>query len=128
MTIRAGILYDALFRHGWEKLNRSTLNITKFDATRITGTIECDRDGLLYTSIPYDGGWQVYVDGAEAEPVLVGDVMVSVPLTQGSHTVEFVYRNTAFTLGWKISAICLLLFATTAPIYYRTRKKGRFEK
>ena len=128
MTIRAGILYDALFRHGWEKLNRSTLNITKFDTTRITGTIECDRDGLLYTSIPYDGSWHVYVDGAEAEPVLVGDVMVSVPLTQGSHTVEFVYRNTAFTLGWKISAICLLLFATTAPLYYRTRKKGRFEK
>ena len=68
------------------------------------------------------------MDGQEAETVLVGDVMVSVPLTAGSHTIEFVYRNDAFSLGWKISAICLLLFGLTAPIYYRKRKKGRFEK
>ena len=128
MTIRAGILYEELFRHGWEKLNRSTMQITEFDTTRIQGTIDCDRDGLLYTSIPSDGGWHVYVDGAEVQPVLVGDVMISVPLSQGSHEVEFVYLNSAFQLGWKISAICLLLFAITAPIYYRTRKKGRFER
>ena len=128
MTVRAGILDDALFRLGYETLNASTLQITAFDTTSISGTIDCDRDGLLYTSIPQDGGWHAYVDGQEAETVLVGDVMVSVPLTAGSHTIEFVYRNDAFSLGWKISAICLLLFGLTAPIYYRKRKKGRFEK
>ena len=128
MTIRAAVLDDGLFRRGWEILNRSTLEITGFDTTRIAGTIECDREGLLYTSIPFDGGWHAYVDGQEVEPVLVGDVMVSVPLTVGSHDVEFVYRNASFGIGWKISAICLLLFAMTTPIYYRKRKKGRFEK
>ena len=54
--------------------------------------------------------------------------MVSVPLTAGSHEVEFIYRNSAFEIGWKISAICLLLLGMTAPIYYGKRKKGRFEK
>ena len=87
-----------------------------------------DREGLLYTSIPQDGGWHVRVDGQEVEPVLVGDVMVAVPLTAGSHEVEFVYHNAAFAIGWKISAICLLLFGMTAPIYYSKRRKGRFEK
>ena len=128
MTIRASILYDDLFRHGWEKLNASTLQITNFDTTRISGTIHCNRDGLLYTSIPQDGGWSVWVDGQVAEAVLVGDVMLSVPLSEGEHHVEFVYRNSAFELGWKISAICLLLFMITVPVYYRTRRKGRFEK
>ena len=128
MTVRAGILDDALFRRGYEILNTSTLEITDFDTTRITGTINCDRDGLLYTSIPYDGGWHAYVDGQEADITLVGDVMVAVPLTAGRHTVEYVYCNNAFSLGWKISAICLLLFGITFPLYYRRRKKGRFEK
>ena len=68
------------------------------------------------------------MDGEEAEPVLVGDVMLSLPLTEGAHTVEFRYRNDAFSLGWKISAICLLLFGLTAPIYYYKRKKGKFER
>ena len=127
MTVRAGILDDTLFRQGIEILSASTLEITNFDTTRITGTIDCDRDGLLYTSIPQDGGWHVYVDGEEADITRVGEVMVAVPVTAGSHTVEYVYHNDAFSLGWKISAICLLLFGITAPIYY-PRKKGKFEK
>ena len=128
MTVRAGVLDDELFRRGYEILNASTLEITGFESTRILGTIEAERDGLLYTSIPSDGGWRVLVDGEEVEPVLVGDVMLCVPLSQGSHEIMFVYRNSAFDLGWKISAICLLLLGITAPIYYRKRKKGKFEK
>ena len=128
MTVRAAILDDALFRQGYDILNASTLEITDFETTHITGRIDCDRDGLLYTSIPQDGGWSVRVDGEEAEITLVGDVMTGVYLTEGEHTVEFIYRNRAFELGWKLTAICALLFALTAPIYYRKRKKGRFEK
>ncbi|MBE6950194.1 MAG: hypothetical protein E7451_02530 [Ruminococcaceae bacterium] len=128
MTVRAAVLDDTLFRQGVEKLQASTLEITDFDTTRISGTIDCDRDGLLYTSIPQEGGWHVYVDGQEAEIRLVGDVMVAVELSQGRHEVEYVYRNEAFSLGWKISAICLLLLGITAPIYYTKRRKGHFEK
>ena len=128
MTVRAAVLDDNDFRRGVEKLQTSTLQITDFETTRIIGTIDCDRDGLLYTSIPQDGGWRAYVDGEETEITLVGDVMVAVPVTAGAHTVEYVYRNSAFELGWKISAICLLLFGITAPIYYRKRRKGHFER
>ena len=128
MTIRAAILDDALFRRGVEKLSESTLELKQFDTTYLCGTVDAARDGLLYTSIPQDGGWRAIVDGEEAETVLVGDVMLAVPMTAGEHTVEFVYENKAFAIGWKISAICLLLLATTAPLYYTKRKKGRFEK
>ena len=128
MTVRAAVLDDEIFRRGHEVLKASTLQITEFDTTRIVGTIDCDRDGLLYTSIPSDGGWSVTVDGEKAETILVGDVMTAAPLTEGSHEIEMTYRNAAFDLGWKISAICLLLFGLTAPIYYSKRKKGRFEK
>ena len=128
MTIRAAILDDTLFRQGVDRLSESTLELTAFDTTHITGTIDCAHDGLLYTSIPQDGGWSVIVDGEEAEITLIGDVMTAVYLSEGAHTVEFIYENKAFSLGWKISAICLLLFGMTAPIYYTKRKKGRFEK
>ena len=128
MTVRAAVLDDEIFRRGHEVLKASTLQITEFDTTRIVGTIDCDRDGLLYTSIPSDGGWSVTVDGEEAETILVGDVMTAVALTEGNHNIEITYRNAAFDLGWKISAIYLLLFGLTAPIYYSKRKKGRFEK
>ena len=128
MTIRAAVLDDDLFRQGVEKLSACPLELQEASATRLSGTINCDRKGLLYTSIPQDGGWHAYVDGAEVEPVLVCDVMTCIPLTRGTHTVEFVYHNAAFDIGWKISAICLLLFLITAPICCTKRKKGRFER
>ena len=128
MTVRASILDDEQFRRGLEKLSENQLTITEFESTHICGTIDCNSDGLLYTSIPQDGSWHAYVDGMEVEPVLVGDVMLAVPVTEGSHNVEFIYRNDAFEIGWKISTICLLLFGLTAPLCYRKRKKGRFEK
>ncbi len=128
MTVRGAVLKDETFRRGVDILSAATLELSEFDTTRIRGTIACDRDGLLYTSIPQDGGWHAFVDGEEAQIKLVGDVMVSVELTEGTHTVEFVYENQAFSIGWKIAAICLLLFGITAPIYYHKRKKGKFER
>ena len=131
MTIRAATLNDAVFRRGYDILNASTLKLTEFRNTYIEGTISCNRDGLLYTSIPQDGNWVATVDGKEAEVIAVGNAMVGVMLTEGEHTVAFSYENRAFALGWKISLVCLLIFAAiTFAVYYPTYKnrKGKYEK
>ena len=130
MNIRGYILDDETFRKGYEILNASTLELSHFSNTRIEGTIDCNRDGLLYTSIPQDGNWVATVDGEEAEITLVGDTMVGLQLTEGEHTVVFRYKNKAFDLGWKISLGCLLVFiGITAVVYYPKLKKykGKYE-
>ena len=109
MTLSAAILDEERFRTGYDVLNASTLELTSFESTRVRGTIACDRDGLLYTSIPQNGNWSVKVDGVPADITLVGDCMVTVNLTEGTHQVELTYRNEAFALGWKISALSALL-------------------
>ena len=124
MTIGAAILDNEVYREGWEILSASTLELTKFTNTRVMGEISCDRDGLLYTSIPQNGSWSVKVDGEPAEIVLVGGVMAAVELTEGDHAVDFVYRNPAFALGWKISLLSFVIFGA---IVYFTRKKGKTE-
>ena len=87
------------------------------------GTIDCDRDGLLYTSVPQNGNWSVKVDGKPAEIKLVGDCMVAVNLTKGVHTVRLMYHNAAFSLGWKISLVCAAVFGGLAWSVYRPDKK-----
>ena len=131
MNVRSAILDDAVFRKGYDILNASTLELTHFSNTRIEGTVSCNRDGLLYTSIPQDGNWTVTVDGQAVEAVAVGDAMVAVPLTQGDHTLVFRYENEAFSLGWKISLVCLLIFAGISLwVYYPKlhRRKGKYEQ
>ena len=128
ITVTAAILNEERMRACYEALAVSTLELTDFSNTRVSGTIYCNRDGLLYTSIPQNGNWSVKVDGQEAEIVLTGDVMVGVMLTAGSHQVEFIYHNAAFSLGWKISLACAAVFAILASVYYPPQsRRGKFE-
>ena len=118
-TIGAAILESQRFWQGYEILNASTLELTAFENTFVEGTISCDRDGLLYTSIPQNGHWHVEVDGEEAEITLVGDCMIGVALTEGTHTVSFVYENPAFALGAKVSLGCAAVFLLLVQLVYK---------
>ncbi len=133
MTIRGGILDNDVFRRGYDILAASKLELKEFSNTYVQGMIHCDRDGLMYTSIPQNGeNWSVTVDGKEAGIVLVGDCMIGVELTEGTHKVEFRYTNEAFNLGWKISLVCLLAFLGIIAYVYRPwekwNMKGKYEK
>ncbi len=128
ITLHAGILDEELFRQGYDILAASTLELTTFKNTLVEGTITCDRNGVLYTSIPQDGNWTATVDGKPVDIVLIGDAMVSVLLSEGTHTVKFQYHNAAFSLGWKISLACAVIFAGLyISIYQPKRKKGKYE-
>ena len=129
MTIRAALLNDDVFQEGYSILNTSTLKVTEFSTTSISGTIHCDRGGLLYTSIPQNGeNWHAYVDGQEADIQLVGDAMIGLYLSEGEHEIQFIYRNDAFNTGWKVSLICLLVFIGLIILEYypvwKNRKKA----
>ncbi len=126
MIVEGAILDAGVFRSGQRLLNESVLELTSFRNTLVEGTIHCNRDGLLYTSIPQDGNWKVYVDGHLVEHTLVGDVMTGVMLQKGTHDIRFQYHNEAFSIGWKISGICCLLFVICALT--TANRKGKYLK
>ena len=129
ILLRAGILNEEVFYRGYDVLAASTLELTSFQNTRVEGTISCNRNGILYTSIPQDGNWTATVDGKPGEIVLIGDAMVGLLLPEGEHTIVFSYHNKYFSLGWKISLACFGVFlGLYFSIYQPRRKKGKFEK
>ena len=129
MTIKASILDETTFREAYDVLAASVWEPDKFSNTEISGSISCNRDGLLYTSVPQNGNWTAYVDGEEAEIVLIGDCMIAVPVTEGEHAFTLRYHNKAFALGWKISLGFLLLFAVlSAGVYMPKPHKGKYER
>ena len=128
LTIRAATVNDSIFQEGYRRLAASTLKLTKFTSTLVEGFISCNRDGLMYTSIPQNGNWIVLVDGQETEPVLVGDAMIAVKLTQGQHDIRFVYRNEAFSLGLAVSLICFGIFLTIILVQNYPKYKDKLPK
>ena len=128
MQIRAAQLNDEVFQQGYEILNASTWELTEFENDRIVGTINCNRDGLMYTSVPNDGNWTVKVDGQEAELVLVGDAMIGINLAEGEHEIVFTYKNKAFTYGALITTAALLVYLGLIYYYDREKWNERFMK
>ena len=124
LVVDAAILDPQVFWQGYDILNAATWELTDFQTSRVEGLVPCNRDGLLYTSIPQNGNWKAMVDGTAVETVLVGDCMAAVPLTQGEHLVTFVYRNEAFRLGWKVSLVSLALFCLAVQLAYKPNRKG----
>ena len=76
---------------------------------------------LIFTTIPYDEGWRVYIDGERAEITEVLDSLLAVQSTAGFHEIEFVYRPNCAVYGGLISIIGILVFALLV-IWSRSRK------
>ena len=129
MTISAAVLNEARFAAAYDVLAASTLELIEFSNTEVVGAVDCNRDGLLYTSIPQNGNWHAQVDGEETEVLTVGNAMCALALTEGEHEVRFYYHNPAFALGWKIS---FASFAVLALLIWRNLsgcgKKGKYER
>jgi uncharacterized membrane protein YfhO len=86
------------------------LTINYYDDTNVKGIITADKDGLLLTSIPYDKGWHVLVDSIEVTPVAFEDALISLDLSQGTHTIEFNYEPQGLAIGKIISISSLSIF------------------
>lgn len=83
--------------------------IDQFTSSHLTGTVTVPEGReRLVTTIPADEGWTVRVDGQKAELVKVLDAVWSVPLTPGTHTVEWRFVPKGFPAGAAVTAACLL--------------------
>jgi uncharacterized membrane protein YfhO len=85
------ILQEDVLQEAYEQLNAHGLNVDSISDTEVVGSIDAAEDGLMYTSIAYESGWTVYVDGVKTDAVSFKDAMLAVPLSAGHHTIRMTY-------------------------------------
>ena len=66
---------------------------------------------MLMTTIPYDEGWRITVDGRKVPAGKSLDAFIGVPLEPGEHAVVMEYRPKGLVEGAWITAGCGLLLA-----------------
>ena len=109
VKIYAASYNDSVFQQAYDKLNQHTFNITVFKDTDITGTINAEEDGVMFTSIPYVDGWHVFVDGKAVDKVDIGNRgVIGVDITKGEHTVEFKFNTRGLVPGLAISCVSVV--------------------
>ncbi|MHC1694475.1 MAG: YfhO family protein [Eubacteriales bacterium] len=105
-------------------LSQGAMQVEDFDDTHIKGTVNASSDGVLYTSIPYEKGWKVKVDGQSADVVPLMDAVCTVELKAGQHEIEFYYITDGLVPGLiaTFSSI-LIIIIISAALYIRRKRK-----
>ena len=115
-----------ILEKGFRLLKKHQLSIDEFKDTNIKGSFTAPKDCLLYTSIPYNSGWDVYIDGKKAEKddiIELADALLAVRVTKGKHSIEFSYSVPGFGAGLAITLFTA--FAMLIVILFNTLLKKK---
>lgn len=82
---------------------------SKVKSTRLEGNIkQLPGKNYIVTSIPYNKGWSIKIDGKEVESKKVLGAFIGFELDEGEHKLEFSYTHPGLILGAIISIFSLL--------------------
>ena len=89
-------------------LEDAEMEVEKFGNDYLKGNIYLpEGQTLIFTTIPYDAGWNVYIDGKKAETVKAMDSLLAVKSTEGYHEITFRYMPRGYVLSFIISGIAI---------------------
>lgn len=110
---------DALAK-GYKKLQSGAMDVETFDETYIAGTVKADKDQIVFTSIPYDKGWKVKVDGEPLKAddyIALEDAYLCFNIAKGEHKVEIKYEQRGLMEGIIISVAAILMLIIAAVLF-----------
>lgn len=114
-------LDEELFESAVEELKQQPLEIESFKEDHIKGSVTAKEDGILFTTISWEPGWTIYVDGEKVEPVKLVDALIGIPLSEGTHTIEMKFFPKGMTLGIIVSLVGIITVIVIA-LYERKNR------
>ena len=124
------------FIEGYNKLQSGQLEYTKFEDTVIKGTFAAEKAEILFTSIPYDIGWNVYIDGKKVsneDIVKISDSLLGVKVDEGEHSITFLYEAKYLSETLLISTIFVIalfiryILRKKEILFYKNKKENLWE-
>lgn len=123
------------FEEAYNKiLSNGTIDLTSFDETSLTGTINVKNDNaFIWTSIPYDESWEIFVDGQlldytvmddDTDEIIkegsidkVGGGLIGFDIDEGEHSIEMKYKAKGLSTGIKFTVTGIIILALI--IFYK---------
>ncbi len=102
-------LNDDAFNEFYDEIVDEALNVKKYSDTIIEGDVTVNEDKLMFTTISYDEGWSVYVDGEKVKTKKVMGAYLAFDIDAGYHEIKLVYYPKGMKLGVIITLISIVI-------------------
>ncbi|MCH5324462.1 MAG: YfhO family protein [Eubacterium sp.] len=108
----------------------AALNAMNTDTTveRISGTevkisVNADTAKTLFTTIPYENGWDIYIDGKKTDPMTVlNGSLFALNVGSGRHTVEMKFTPAGYPMAIFTTLAGIALFTVMITLYQKLRQ------
>ena len=117
-------LNEEIFNNGYNKLKESSAKNIEYNSTNVKMDISVKEDGYLFTSIPYNEGWTLYVDGEKQDIKPFQNAFIGTDIKKGKHAVELKYSSAGFKEGLIISGVSILVLLIVIFRNKKNRKTG----
>ena len=119
------------YRAALSDLSAGGLRLTSFREDRFSGAISVPEGRTaIFTTIPFDRGWNVKVDGEPVEVYETLDALLAFDAPSGEHEIEFRYLPALYVTAAKLSIIGAGAFLATlgGEVIYRIIRKNKEKK
>ena len=100
------------------------LQFTKDNNAVLSGKIYVSKDGYLVTSLPYQKGFIVEIDGEKVPYEKVNTAFVGAKITKGNHNVRITYEMPGKHIGILVSILSCITSIVLYIIRMKRMKKG----
>ena len=107
----------------YQCLSKSPLELSSWTDTGLAGSINTPEGGTMFTSIPYDKGWKIWVDGTAVSGRPVFDAFLGVDLEPGEHKIRLSYEPQGLKTGAVITGVSAAAVAALAVCGWMKNKK-----
>ena len=109
--VRLAKTYRSVANQFIQERQNQAMQLTHWDNSHIRGTVTItDDSSVMFTSIPYDKGWTVKVDGKVVKTRKIWNSLLGFDISSGEHTIEFSFIPEGWIAGVGISIISLIVF------------------
>ncbi len=119
---------DTVLNDCFASLAKNQFVIDKWSDTSFEGTLTATENRTsVFTSIPYDANWRVFVDGKEVPTYKNLDALVGFDITPGEHSVVIKYVHKQLYTGIAIS-VCSALLLAAILLFGKLMAKSKAKK
>lgn len=97
------------FIKAYSILNKNNVKITNYKSNRIESSVKVDYSMTMYSSIPYDNGWKVYINNKQVKTFKLAESLLGFDIPKGENNIKLIYIPEKFYLGISISLISLCI-------------------
>lgn len=118
---------DERFNDAYKILKDNSMLVDVMKDGNVTGKVISNENyNILFTSIPYEDGWEIYIDGEKTDKIsLLNGAFLGAKIPFGQHEIDIKYRDKWFERGSILSGLGFLFLCLVVCI---DRKKDIDEK